>query len=103
MKEIGVECPGRTVISNLCQKFEKIESLTNYRWVTRKKVFRKVRKEATGEEAAMFSSEMVNGSKMRMHKYNIYRQFSELKWLKANLKEDEVKHNVDFSKNCENK
>ena len=39
---------------------------------------------------------------MRMHKYNIYRQFSELKWLKANPKEDEVILNVDFSKNYKN-
>ena len=40
---------------------------------------------------------------MRMHKYNIYSQFSELKWVKANLKEDEVILSVNFSKNYENK
>ena len=64
---------------------------------------RKVQEEATGEEAAMLLSEMVDGSKMRMYIYNISRQFLELKWLKAYLKEDEVILSVYFSKNYENK
>ena len=51
----------------------------------------------------MLLLEMVDGSKMRTHKYNIYRQFVEIKWLKANLKEEEVILSVDFSKKYENK
>ena len=46
---------------------------------------------------------MVDGSKMRTHKYNIYRQFVETKWLKANFKEEEVILSVDFSKKYEYK
>ena len=46
---------------------------------------------------------MVVGSKMRMHKYNIYCQFSELKWLKGNLKEDEVILSANFLKNYKSK
>ena len=34
-----------------------------------------------------------------MHVYNIKRQYSELKHLEANLKEDEIILSVDFSKN----
>lgn len=36
------------------------------------------------------------------HVYDIYRQHSELKFLKANLKPNEVILSVDFSKNYEN-
>ena len=35
--------------------------------------------------------------------YNIYIQFSELKYLKRNLKSDEIILSVDFSHNYENK
>ena len=38
-----------------------------------------------------------------MHVYNISCQYSELKHLKANLKEDEIILGVDFSKNYDNK
>ena len=39
----------------------------------------------------------------KMHVYNISRQYSELKHLKANLKEDEIILSVDFLKNFDNK
>ena len=39
----------------------------------------------------------------KMHVYNMSRQYSELKHLKANLKEDEIILSVDFSKNYDNK
>ena len=39
----------------------------------------------------------------RLHMYKIYRQFSELKYLKRNLKSDEIILSVDFSCNYENK
>ena len=48
-------------------------------------------------------ADLVDGNKMKMHKYNIYRQLSELKCLKMSLKEDELILSVDFSKNYENK
>ena len=35
--------------------------------------------------------------------YNIYRQFSELKYPKRNLKSDEIILSVDFSRHYENK
>ena len=39
----------------------------------------------------------------KTHVYNIKRQYSELKYLKANLEEDEITLSVDFSKNYDNK
>ena len=97
------ECPGKVVIAKICEELEKVDSLSYYRWVTRQKNVHKIQEQVTGEEAASLLSDLVDGNKMRMHKYNIYRQFSELKWLKKNLKEDEVILSVDFSKNYENK
>ena len=41
--------------------------------------------------------------KFKIHMYNIYRQYSELKYLKENLGENEAILSVDFSKNYENK
>ena len=37
------------------------------------------------------------------HIYNIYRQYSELKYLKSILTADEVTVSIDFSRNYENK
>ena len=42
-------------------------------------------------------------SDFRIHVYNVSRQHSELKYLKKNLKENEVIFSVEFSKNYENK
>ena len=50
----------------------------------------KIPDEVTVEEAAILLEDLVDGNKMKMHKDNIYCQFSELKCLKKNLKEDEV-------------
>ena len=97
------ECPGKGVVSNICEDLEKVESLSYYRWVSHQKTAHKIQDEVTGEEAAILLAELVDGNKMKMHKYNIYRQSSELKCLKKNLKEDEVILSVDFSKNYENK
>ena len=74
-----------------------------YRWTTRKKNVCKIQEEVSGEEASSKLAELVSGTKMRSHKYNIYRQFSELKWLKIFFKENEVILSVDFSKNYDNK
>ena len=63
----------------------------------------KIQDEVTGEEAAILLADLVDGNKMKMHKYNIYRQLSELKCLKMSLKEDEVILSVDFSKDYENR
>ena len=47
--------------------------------------------------------EMAYGDKIQMHKYNIYRQYSELKFLKKKLKANEVILSLDFWKNYDNK
>ena len=52
---------------------------------------------------SLFLKELSN-LQFRLHKYGIYRQFSELKYLKGNLKSDEIiLLSVIFSGNYENK
>ena len=97
------ECPRKRVVSNICEELEKRESLSYYRWENHQNSVHKIQDEVTGEEAAILLADLVDGNKMKMHKYNIYHQFSELKYLKKNLKQDEVILSVDFSKNYENK
>ena len=75
------ECPRKRVVSNICEELEKRESLSYYRWVNHQISVHKIQDEVTGEEAAILLADLVDGNKMKMHKYNIYRQFSELKYL----------------------
>ena len=63
----------------------------------------KKKQEATGKEMAAMLQDLMIGTKMRRLMYNIYGQFSELKFLKTNLKENEVILRADFSKNYQNK
>ena len=63
----------------------------------------KKKQEATGKEMAAMLQDLMIGTKMRHLMYNIYRQFSQLKFLKTNLKENEVILRADFSKNYQNK
>ena len=67
---------------------EGVSEVKYARWVCREKYYQK--------------DEVVTKS-FKMHVYNISRQYSELKHLKANLKEDEIMLSVDFSKNNDNK
>ena len=57
----------------------------------------------TGEEAKRFLQEVVLGIDFKRHLYNSLRQHEELKFLKKNLKKDEVIISLDFAKNYENK
>ena len=58
---------------------------------------KKVQKVGSGEYVVELLNEIVFGEKFYRHCYNIYRQFSELKFMKKNLKENEVILSVDFS------
>ena len=83
-------CPGSALIAEISGNLEKVESLTSYKWTTKNKVVYKISEEISGEEAASKLVELISGEKLRLHRYNISRQYVELKWLKSNLKIDEV-------------
>ena len=96
-------CPGSAPIAEISENLEKVESLTFYKWTTKNKVVCKISDEISEEEAASKLVELISGEKLHLHHYNIYHQYAELKWLKSNLKIDEVILSVDFSKNYDNK
>ena len=83
-------CPGSALIAEISGNLEKVESLTSYKWTTKNKVVYKISEEISGEEAASKLVELISGEKLRLHRSNISRQYVELKWLKSNLKIDEV-------------
>ena len=67
------ECPGKGVVTNICEELEKVESLSYYWWVSHQKTAHKIQDEVTGEEAAILLADLIDRNKMKMHKYNIYR------------------------------
>ena len=66
------ECPGKGVV-NICKELEKAKSLSYYRWVSHQKSVHKIRDEVTGEEGVICLADLVDRTKMKMHKYNIYQ------------------------------
>ena len=75
------KCPRKTAISSLCEQLEKLAHITYFCWLTEGSVVKK-NQEATGEEMAAMLEDLMIGTKMRCHMYNIYHQFSDLKFLK---------------------
>ena len=72
------------------------------RWVCRGKHYQKDEVADSGDDVIVMLKQILTKS-FKMHVYNISCQYSELKHLKANLKEDEIILSVDFSKNYDNK
>ena len=73
------KCPGKTAISDLYEQLEKLAHITYFCRATEESVVKK-NQEATGEEIAAMLEDLMMGTKMRCHMYNIYRQFSKLKF-----------------------
>ena len=96
-------CPGSALLAKISENLEKVESLTFYKWTTKNKVVCKISDEISEEEAASKLVELISGEKLHLHHYSIYHQYAKLKWLKSNIKIDEVILSVDFSKNYDNK
>ena len=72
------------------------------RWVRREKHYQKDEVVDSGDDVIVMLKEILTKS-FKMHVYNIKRQYSDLKHVKANLKEAEILLSVDFSKNYDNK
>ena len=72
-------CPGSAPIAEISENLEKVESLTFYKWTTKNKVVCNISDEIYREEAASKLVKLISGEKLRLHRYNIYRQYAELK------------------------
>ena len=97
------QCPGSSLTHDIGKAISNTQAISYYRRETTDKHMKKVQKVGSGEYVVELLNEIIFGEKFCRHCYNIYRQYSELKFMKKNLKENEVILSVDFSRNYENK
>ena len=95
-------CAENDHLNEILSILSEIEEITYSKWIREKERYVKREFVDTGPEVVTLFKELSN-LQFRLHMYNIYRQFSELKYLKRNLKSDEIILSVDFSRNYENK
>ena len=94
-------CIESTNIKEILQVFQGIDEITYSKWV-RKNNFHQVEFTESGTVVAETLDEITTKTFM-FHVYNIFLQFSQLKYLKKPLKNDEVILSVDFSHSYKNK
>ena len=76
-------CNGSSLVDKICKVMESCDSsISFYKWATINNHVKKITEQMTGEEMGEMFQEIAYGDKMRMHNYNIYRQYSEMKFLK---------------------
>ena len=81
---------------------QSFDEVVYSQWVSQKNIYIKKEFAGTGLEAVdVFTN--FSGKQFKVHMYNVCRQFSKLKFLKNNLKPNEIILSVDFSRNYENK
>ena len=76
------QCPGSSLTHDIGKAISNTQAISYYRWETTDKHMKKVQKVGSGEYVVELLNEFVFGEKFRRHCYNIYRQFSELKFMK---------------------
>ena len=76
------QCPGSSLTHDIGKAISNTQAISYYRWETTDKHMKKVQKVGSGEYVVELLNEIVFGEKFRRHCYNIYRQFSELKFMK---------------------
>ena len=96
------QCCNFKNIEDILIALEGVSEVKYARWVRREKHYQKDEVVDSGDDVIIMLKEILTKSS-KMHVYIVNRQYSELKHLKANLKEDEIILSVDFSKNYDNK
>ena len=100
--DMCVNCPGENKIGAILDALEQIDEITYAKWVRKGSLYKKIQITDQGINICE-SLRFIISKNFKIHIYNIYRQYSELKYLKSNLEENEVILSVDFSRNYENK
>ena len=96
------QCCNFKNIEDILIAFEGVSEVKYARWVRREKGYQEDDVVDSGDDVTFMLKEILTKS-FKMYVYNIRCHYSELKHLKANLKEDEIILSVDFSKNYDNK
>ena len=99
------KCPGKDLMTEIMDVLSRIDSITYNKSMKKgncSKNVQKIKVLQSGEDVAdKFLA--LTGSIIKLHVYNIFRQYSELKHLKKNLGLDKIILSVDFSHNYDNK
>lgn len=95
-------CIELTNIKETLQVLQGIDEIKYSKWVRKDNFYQKVEFTESGTVVAEILDKITSKT-FQLDAYNIFRQFSELKYLKKSLKNDEVMLFVDFSRNYENK
>ena len=82
-------CAENNNLNEIMSILSEIEEIIYSQWIREKKCYVKREFVDTDAEVVTLFKELSN-LQFRFHMYNIYRQFSELKYLKRNLKSDEI-------------
>ena len=96
------QCCNFRNIEDILNALEGVSEVKYARWVRREKRYQKDEVVDSGDDVIVMLKEILTKS-FKMHVYNIKCQSSELKHLKANLKEGEIILSVDSSKNYDYK
>ena len=74
-------------IEDILNALEGVSGLKHARWVCREKCYQKDEVAESGDDVILLLKE-IHSKSFKMHLYNIKHQYSELKHLKVNLKDD---------------
>ena len=97
VSEQCAQCPGTDLTHDIGKAILNIQTIFYYRQETTDKHTKKVQKVESGDYVVELLNKIVFGEKFHRHCESIYRQFSELKFMKKNLKENKVILSIDFS------
>ena len=78
-------CAENDNLNEILSIISEIKEITYSQWARKKELYVKRKFFDTGAELVTLFKELSN-LQFRLHMYNIYRQFCELKYLKRNLK-----------------
>ena len=95
-------CHGKPMLEEIIQFFYLSENIIYYKWIRKISLYQKTEICESGKLVADSFDEMTT-KKFKLHVYNIFRQYAELKHLKKSLGEEEVILSVDFSRKYKNK
>ena len=81
---------------------EQTDEVTYAKWIHKNNQYKKMEIIDSGCDIAIQLQDLHNKN-LKLYIYNIFRQYSELKYLKQNLESNQVILSIDFSQNYNNK
>ena len=92
------ECSYAEYTHELLSVLEQTDEVAYARWIHKNNQYQKMEMIGSGVDIAIQLQNLLNKN-LKLHIYNIFRQYSQIKYLKQNLKSNEVILSVDFSRN----